>query len=147
MLFEFTCGGQQGIVVSRTEFFLDARHVGYFVKADICTEVYTETTLAFTAFRGNHHNTVGCFRSVQGRCGGTFQDRDAFDIFRVDVHHTVGFYTLVSPVTVFVGVAVMDGHTVHYDQRLCRTGDRRQTTYGDGYGGSTTTRSCLDAHT
>lgn len=81
LLFEFTCGGQQGIVVSRTEFFLDARHVGYFVKADICTEVYTETTLAFTAFRGNHHNTVGCFRSVQGRCGGTFQDRDAFDIF------------------------------------------------------------------
>ena len=79
-------------------------------------------TAAFgTLLCGNHHNAVGCLRTVESRSSSTLKDRDVVDVLGVDVYKTVRLDALVVPVAVVVGVAVADRHTVEHEQRLCVT--------------------------
>ena len=87
---------------------------------------------------GDDHDTVGSTRTIEGRGGGALQHGHALDVFRVDVHHTVGErggrlgHTVGARVTGIDGRVVVDD-TVDDEERLVVTafGSRVTTTDDD----------------
>ena len=128
------CIAQYPVVITRTVFLLNFRHVGHLIPAHVSAEVNAGTATLLTLLGSNHHNTIGSFRTIQSRCGSTLQDRDVFNIFRVDIHETVRVDTLVPPIVIIVSITVTQRHTVHDQQRLSVTCNRRKATYRNRYG-------------
>ena len=74
--------------------------------------------------RGDHDDAVAGLRAVQGRCGGAFQYGDVLDVVGVDARNAVS--QVISAVLVRTAeIGVVDGHSVHYVQRLVVSREHR----------------------
>ena len=108
----FLCVAKCPVIITRTEFLLDFRHVSHLVEAYVCAEVNMCSGSFLSLFGSNHYNTISCLWTIKSWSCCTLQYRDIFNILWVDIYETVWVDSLVAPIVIIVGITIMDWHAI-----------------------------------
>ena len=125
-----------GVVASRAVQCLYFWQIGGQVGGYLRCEIHRQFA-AFSTLAGDNHCAVCGFRTIKCRSRSAFQHAYTFNIFRIDIHQTVGAYLSVvaelGKVGAFTCSAVTDGHAVQNNKRLVVSCDGGQSAYVDRY--------------
>ena len=137
-----------GVVASRAVQCLYFRQIGGQVGGYLRCEIHRQFA-AFSTLAGDNHCAVCGFRTIKRRSRSAFQHAYTFNIFRIDIHQTVGAYLSVvaelGKVGVFTCSAVTDGYAVQNNKRLVVSCDGGQSAYVDRYRAGRTALCLRDA--